>query len=70
MVDFRLAIQEYRVAIWPIFLLSNLAKGIGFMAVTALGLAVAGHIGATSPHRVGIAAGLGMAGISARWPSC
>ena len=63
MVDFRLAIQDYRVAIWPIFLLSNLAPGIGFMAVTALGLALAGQVARDQSHRVGIAAGLGMAGM-------
>jgi hypothetical protein len=63
MVDFRLAVQEYRVSVWPIFLLSNLANGIGFMAVTALGVALAGYVASGSPHRVGIAAGLGMAGI-------
>jgi hypothetical protein len=63
MVDFRLAVQEYRVAIWPIFLLSNLANAIAFMAVAALGLALAGRVVTGSPHRVGIAAGLGMAGI-------
>jgi len=63
MVEFRLAIQDYRVAVWPIFLLSNLANGIGFMAVAALGLAIAAQLATDSPHRVGIAAGLGMAGI-------
>src|SRR6187549_2795369 len=63
MVDFRLAVQDYRVAIWPIFLLGNLATGIGFMAVTALGLALAGRLSGDDAHRVGIAAGLGMAGI-------
>jgi hypothetical protein len=63
MVDFRLAIQGYRIAIWPIFLLSNLATGVGFMAVTALGLALAGQVASDNSHRVGIAAGLGMAGI-------
>ena len=63
MVEFRLAVQEYRVAVWPIFLLSNLANGIGFIAVTALGLALVRHVASDSPHRVGIAAGLGMAGI-------
>ena len=63
MVEFRLAVQDYRVAVWPIFLLSNLATGIGFMAVTALGLALAGHLTSDNSHRVGIAAGLGMAGI-------
>lgn len=63
MVEFRLAVQEYRVTVWPIFLLSNLATGIGFMAVTALGLALAGHAASDNSHRVGIAAALGMAGI-------
>ena len=63
MVEFRLAVQDYRVAVWPIFLLSNLATGIGFMAVAALGLALAGRLSSDSSHRVGIAAGLGMAGI-------
>ena len=63
MVEHRLAVQDYRVAVWPLFLLSNLATGIGFMAVTALGLALAGHVARDNPRRVGIAAGLGMAGI-------
>jgi len=63
MVEFRLAVQDYRVAVWPLFLLSNLARGIGFVAVTALGLALAGRLARDSSHRVGIAAGLGMAGI-------
>ena len=63
MVERRLAIQDYRVAIWPVFLLSNLATGVGFMAVTALGLALSGHVGRDDSRRVGIAAGLGMAGI-------
>ena len=63
MVDFRLAVQDYRVASWPTFLLSNLANGVGFMAVAALGLALAGRLMTGGPHRVGITAGLGMAGI-------
>jgi len=63
MVDFRLAIQDYRAAIWPIFLLSNLATGIGFMLVTALGVAVAGQLPRGNALGVGIAAGLGIAGI-------
>ena len=63
MVEHRLAVQDYRVAVWPLFLLSNLATGIGFMAVTALGLALAGRVASGNPHRVVIAAGLGMAGI-------
>ena len=63
MVEHRLAVQDYRVAVWPLFLLNNLATGIGFMVVTALGLALAGLVASNSPRRVGIAAGLGMAGI-------
>ena len=63
MVELRLAIQDYRVAVWPIFLLTYLATGIGFMAVTALGLALAGHLESDDSLRVGIVAGLGMAGI-------
>jgi hypothetical protein len=62
MVEFRLAVQDYRVAIWPIFLLSNLAYGIGFMAVAALGVALASHV-VRDTHRVGLIAGLGLAGI-------
>ena len=63
MVERRLAIQDYRVAVWPVFLLGNLATGIGFMAVTALGLALAGLLASDDSRRVAIAAGLGMAGI-------
>jgi hypothetical protein len=63
MVDFRLAVQDYRVAIWPIFLLSNLANGIGFIAVTALGLALGRQVARNESLRVGLVAALGMAGI-------
>src|SRR5512141_1318861 len=34
MVEQRLAVQGYRVAIWPIFFLNNLSFGIGFVALT------------------------------------
>jgi hypothetical protein len=63
MVEFRLAVQEYRGAIWPIFLLGNLATGVGFIAVAALGIAIADDVSRRTSYRVGIAAGLGMAGI-------
>ena len=63
MVERRLAVQDYRVAIWPVFLLGNLATGIGFMVAAALGLALAARVAAGSSHRLGIAAALGMAGI-------
>jgi hypothetical protein len=62
MVEFRLAVQEYRVAIWPIFLLTNLANAIGFLAVAALGVALVAHV-TRETHRVGLVAGLGVAGI-------
>ena len=63
MVERRLAIQDYRVAIWPVFLLGNLATAIGFMAVSTLGLALAGRLASDDAKRVGIIAGLGLAGI-------
>jgi hypothetical protein len=63
MVERRLAVQGYREAIWPVFLLGNLAVGVGFMATAALGLALADKVAATSSYRVGIAAALGMAGV-------
>jgi hypothetical protein len=63
MVERRLAVQDYRVAIWPVFMLGNLATAIGFMVTTVLGLGLAGRVAANSSQRLGIAAGLGMAGI-------
>jgi len=63
MVQRRLAVQEYRVAIWPIFALGNLAIGAGFMAATALGLELVRHVRRDTDYRLGIAVGLGMAGI-------
>jgi hypothetical protein len=63
MVQRRLAVQDYRVAIWPIFALGNLAIGAGFMAATALGLELVRHVRRDTAHRLGIVAGLGMAGI-------
>lgn len=63
MVQRRLAVQDYRVAIWPLFAVGNLAVAAGFVAATALGLELAGKVRRDSPHRLGVAAGLGMAGV-------
>ena len=40
MVDQRLAAQDYRVAIWPIFFLNNFSFGLAFVAITGLGFAL------------------------------
>lgn len=63
MVERRLAVQGYRVSIWPIFALGNLAIGTAFIAVSALGLQLWRRLSSDSSQRLGIAAGLGMAGI-------
>ena len=63
MVERRLAVQDYRVAIWPVFAVGNLAVGVAFMAVTALGVQLASGVARGSSLRLGISAGLGMAGI-------
>ncbi len=63
MVERRLAVQDYRVAIWPVFALGNLAVGVAFMAVTALGVQLASGVARASSLRLGISAGLGMAGV-------
>jgi hypothetical protein len=63
MVQRRLAVQEYRMAIWPIFFLGNLAVGVGFMAATALGLELGRSVDRDRSLALGITAGLGMAGM-------
>jgi hypothetical protein len=62
MVEHRLATQEYRAAIWPIFLLSNLSFGVAFVAVAGLGLALA-WLASGDPRRVVIPTSLGVAGV-------
>ena len=63
MVDARLATYDYRVAIWPIFFLSNLSFGAGFVALTGLGFALALWLASGDPRRIGIATTLGVGGI-------
>ena len=63
MVEQRLAVQDYRVAIWPVYFLNNLAFGVGFMAIAGLGLALAALLGRGDSRRVALATSLGLAGI-------
>ena len=63
MVDARLASYDYRVAIWPVFFLSNLSFGVAFVALTGLGFALASWLASGDPRRVAIATSAGVAGI-------
>lgn len=63
MVDQRLAAQDYRVAIWPIFFLNNFAFGLAFVAITGLGFALLPSIGSRDLRRVAVILGLGVGGI-------
>ncbi len=63
MVAQRLASQDYRVAIWPIFALNNLSFGIAFVAITGLGLALAALLATGDTRRIAIMTTVGIAGI-------
>jgi hypothetical protein len=63
MVDQRLAAQDYRVAIWPIFFLNNFSFGLAFVAITGLGFALLPSIGSRDLRRVAVILGLGVGGI-------
>jgi hypothetical protein len=63
MVEGRLAAQDYRVAIWPIFALGNLAFALGFVALVGLGLGLTSRLAAGHPQRVLIQTGLGVGGV-------
>ena len=63
MVEQRLAGQEYRVAIWPIFFLTNLSFGVAFVAIAGLGLALASWLASGDPQRIVIQTSLGVAGV-------
>ena len=63
MVEGRLAVQDYRIAIWPIFALGNFAFGVGFVALAGLGLALAARLGSSDPQRIVIPTSLGVAGV-------
>jgi hypothetical protein len=63
MVEQRLAVQDYRIAIWPIFALGNFAFAVGFVALAGLGLALASRLGSGDSQRIVILTSLGVAGI-------
>jgi hypothetical protein len=63
MVDQRLAAQDYRVAIWPVFFLNNFSFGLAFVAITGLGFALLPSIGSRDLRRVALILGLGVGGI-------
>ena len=59
----RLASQDYRVAIWPVFALNNLSFGIAFVLIAGLGLALAALLTADDRRRIAILSTLGIGGI-------
>jgi hypothetical protein len=63
MVEGRLAAQDYRSAIWPIFALGNLAFGVGFMALVGLGLALRSRVARRDPQHVLIPTTFGVGGV-------
>ncbi len=63
MVEGRLAAQDYRIAIWPIFALGNFSFALGFVALAGLGLALASRLGSGDPQRIVIPTSLGVAGV-------
>ena len=63
MVEGRLAAQDYRVAIWPIFAVGNLAFTVGFIALVGLGLALASRVERSRPQRIVIPMTFAVAGV-------
>ena len=63
MVEGRLAAQDYRMAIWPVFMLTNLAFGVGFMALVGLGIALASRLEHADPRRIGIVTMFAVGGV-------
>ena len=63
MVEGRLAAQDYRVAIWPIFAVGNLAFAVGFIALVGLGLALASRVERSRPQRIVIPMTFAVAGV-------
>jgi hypothetical protein len=63
MVEFRLFVQPYRVAIWPIFFLNNLSFGIAFVALAGLGVALASWLASGDQRRIAIATSLAVGGV-------
>jgi hypothetical protein len=63
MVEGRLAAQDYRMAIWPVFMLGNLAFGVGFMALAGLGVALASRLASGDSRRVAILTSFAVGGV-------
>ena len=63
MVESRLAVQDYRIAIWPVFALGNFAFALGFVALAGLGLALASRLAASDSQRIVILTSFGVAGV-------
>ena len=63
MVEQRLAVQDYRIAIWPVFALGNFAFALGFIALAGLGLALAARLGSRDSQRIVLLTSLGVAGV-------
>jgi hypothetical protein len=63
MVERRLAIQDYRVAIWPIFALGNLSFGVAFVALAGLGVALSAWLAHGTPRRIAITTAFVVGGV-------
>jgi hypothetical protein len=63
MVEGRLAAQDYRMAIWPIYMLTNLAFAIGFVALVGLGIALASRLQSGDTRRIGILTSFAVGGV-------
>ena len=63
MVERRLAIQDYRVAIWPIFFLGNLSFGVAFIALAGLGVALASWLAHGTPRRIAVTTAFVVGGV-------
>jgi hypothetical protein len=63
MVEQRLAVQDYRSTVWPVFALANLAIGVGFIALVGLGLALASRLRSDDSQRILIAMSFAVGGI-------
>jgi hypothetical protein len=63
MVESRLAVQDYRAAIWPIFALGNFAFAVGFVALAGLGIALAARLWSDDSQRIVLLTSLGVAGV-------
>jgi hypothetical protein len=63
MVEQRLAAQDYRMTIWPVFAFGNFAFALGFIALAGLGLALASKLGSGDAQRIVIPTSFGVGGV-------